>query len=719
MAIGTPPQPHAPGGWPERRPEAQQGAVESRERVREQLSSTRGSACGPLHFLASAELRSLVLVAVLMRPTSRIACLQRAMTTIPNPFRGIFINDTETATDLLYYEAIAKTVVGYIDGCGDKPISIGVHGDWGAGKSSVLKMVEAQVSPREDVLCLWFNGWQLEGFDDAKAALIETIVVELRDRRSGFEKVKELATDVLSSLDYLKLAKTAVKVGGTFVTGIPHPGLIGDAVGILKSAANLLSGGEDSEVAESIAKSTGLLEQAKSGKKVPEEMKEFREAFKALLDAAKIKRLVVLIDDLDRCLPETVIATLEAIRLFLFAEKTAFVIGADEQMVEYSVKRHFPDFQRSGLPDSYARYYLEKLIQVPFRIPALGAVETQCYVTLVMAEAILSQPENKPAFAKLAELAKTTITRPWAAQPIEAAQIDQITKGEVAVPLKEAIALSTQLYRILSDGTKGNPRLIKRFLNAVLIRYAIAVERQLAGEIKFPQLAKVMLAERFHPTFFDQLVNELAQDSSGTGRVVLLKFVESGDDKTVQKDLNADQKKLLHEWKLDCHLATWAKVQPPLSDEDLRPYIFVTRDRKQSIFGYGAAAHLNSLIEKLCGDTYAVAAAKNEVVALNAKDAMDVAQNLKATAQASGEIKNKPRGFDGLVSVCALKPETRPVLLNLLRNLDPAQVGAWAWPELKSLSDDPALKADAVALEQTWSTQGNEKLTKAIKAFPR
>lgn len=671
-------------------------------------------------FLASAELRSPDFVAVLMLPASRIACLQRAMTTIPNPFRGIFINDTETATDLLYYDAIAKTVVGYIDGSGDKPISIGVHGDWGAGKSSVLKMVEVQFTPREDVLCLWFNGWQLEGFDDAKAALIETIVVELRDRRSGFEKVKELATDVLKSLDYLKLAKTAVKVGGTFVTGVPHPGLIGDAVGVLKSAATLLNGdGEKGEVAKSIAESTGLLEQAKSGKKVPEEMKEFREAFKALLDAAKIKRLVVLIDDLDRCLPETVIATLEAIRLFLFAEKTAFVIGADEQMVEYSVKRHFPDFQRSGLPDSYARYYLEKLIQVPFRIPALGAVETQCYVTLVMAEAILNQPENKSAFAKLAELAKTTITRPWAAQPIEAAQIDQITKGEVAVPLKEAIALSTQLYRVLSDGTKGNPRLIKRFLNAVLIRYAIAVERQLAGEIKFPQLAKVMLAERFHPAFFDQLVNELAQDSSGTGRVALLKFIESGDDKTASKDLSSDQKMLLDEWKLDSHLATWGKVQPPLSDEDLRPYIFVTRDRKQSIFGYGVAAHLNSLIEKLCGDTYAVAAAKNEVVALNAKDAMDVAQNLKATAQASGEIKNKPRGFDGLVSVCALKPETRPVLLNLLRNLDPAQVGAWAWPELKSLADDLALKADAIALEQTWSTQGNEKLKKAIKALPR
>lgn len=642
------------------------------------------------------------------------------MSTVPNPFRGVFINDSETATDLLYYEAIAKTVVAYVDHSGEKPISIGVHGDWGAGKSSVLKMVESQFASREEVLCLWFNGWQLEGFDDAKAALIETIVVELRDQRSKFAKVKDLAADVLKSWDYLKLAKTAVKVGGTFMTGIPHPGLIGDALCILKSTANLLTGeSEKGEIVKSLAEGTGLLEQAKSGKKVPEEMKEFRKGFKSLLEAAQITRLVVLIDDLDRCLPETAIATLEAIRLFLFAENTAFVIGADEQMIEYSVKRHFPDFQRSGLPDAYARYYLEKLIQVPFRIPALGAVETQCYITLVMAEAILNQPENKPAFAKLAELAKTTITRPWAAQPIEAAQIDQITKGEVSVPLKEAIALSTQLYRILSDGTKGNPRLIKRFLNAVLIRYAIAAERQLAGEIKFPHLAKVMLAERFHPTFFDQLVNELAHDGSGTGRVALLKPLETGDEKSTPKSASADQRKLLEEWKQDSRLSTWAKVHPPLFDEDLRPYIFVTRDRKQSIFGYGVAGHLNALIEKLCGDDYAVAAAKAEVVALNTKDAMDVAQNLKATAQASGDIKNKPRGVDGLESICANKPDTRPVLLNLLQNLDPTQLGGWAWPILKSLADDPTLKTDAVALEQVWTAQGNEKLKLAIKALPR
>ncbi|MEA2728231.1 MAG: hypothetical protein QOF70_2706 [Acetobacteraceae bacterium] len=74
-----------------------------------------------------------------------------------------------------------------------------------------------------------------------------------------------------------------------------------------------------------------------------------------------------------RRLPNTAIATLEAIRLFLFVERTAFVIGADEVMIEHSVREHFPDLPPSSGPASYARNYLEKLIQVPFRISAAAS----------------------------------------------------------------------------------------------------------------------------------------------------------------------------------------------------------------------------------------------------------------------------------------------------------------------------------------------------------
>ena len=80
---------------------------------------------------------------------------------------------------------------------------------------------------------------------------------------------------------------------------------------------------------------------------MPDEINAFRKAFDDLLDKADVKQLVVLIDDLDRCLPDTAIETLEAIRLFVFTSHTAFIVAADEAMIEYAVRKHFPD-----LPDA-------------------------------------------------------------------------------------------------------------------------------------------------------------------------------------------------------------------------------------------------------------------------------------------------------------------------------------------------------------------------------
>lgn len=60
----------------------------------------------------------------------------------------------------------------------------------------------------------------------------------------------------------------------------------------------------------------------------PKEIQALRDDFEETLEALGVT-LVVLIDDLDRCLPETTISTLEAIRLFLFLRNTAFVVAAD------------------------------------------------------------------------------------------------------------------------------------------------------------------------------------------------------------------------------------------------------------------------------------------------------------------------------------------------------------------------------------------------------
>src|SRR5207245_1812126 len=94
-----------------------------------------------------------------------------------------------------------------------------------------------------------------------------------------------------------------------------------------------------------------------------------------------------------------------------FTPRTAFIVAADEAMIEYSVRKHFPDLPDTTGPLSYARNYLEKLIQVPFRIPALGETETRIYVALLLIGAELG--ESDPQFTKLIAAARDRLKKPW------------------------------------------------------------------------------------------------------------------------------------------------------------------------------------------------------------------------------------------------------------------------------------------------------------------
>jgi predicted KAP-like P-loop ATPase len=113
----------------------------------------------------------------------------------------------------------------------------------------------------------------------------------------------------------------------------------------------------------------------------PKEIQALRTTFEETLDELGVT-LVVLIDDLDRCLPETTISTLEAVRLFLFLKNTAFVIAADNDMIKHAVRKHF-----EGVDDDVlVTNYFDKLIQVPIRVPPLGTQEVRSYLMLLFIE---------------------------------------------------------------------------------------------------------------------------------------------------------------------------------------------------------------------------------------------------------------------------------------------------------------------------------------------
>ena len=159
--------------------------------------------------------------------------------------------------------------------------------------------------------------------------------------------------------------------------GIPPAGLAGHLWGLGK---NLLGGHIDGdtakaagEVAKEVGEEFGGLLAAKPDTSPPKEIHALRDNFEEILQEMGVT-LVVLIDDLDRCLPETTISTLEAIRLFLFLDNTAFVIAADDAMIKHAVRKHF-----DGVTDDLVTNYFDKLIQVPVRVPPLGTQEVRAY----------------------------------------------------------------------------------------------------------------------------------------------------------------------------------------------------------------------------------------------------------------------------------------------------------------------------------------------------
>ena len=187
----------------------------------------------------------------------------------------------------------------------------------------------------------------------------------------------------------------------------------------------------------------------------------------------------------------------EAVRLFMFSKSTAFVIAADEAMIEYAVRNHFPDLPeddniRTGF--EYSKRYLEKLIQVPFRIPALGEIESGMYITLLLIGSCLK--EDSPEFDKLLAVAIDKMKKPWENLGFTNEQI-KVALGETFTSVTNEITVSNQIADILAKNTQGNPRKIKRFINMLLLRDKIATARGFGDSIQIPILAKMMLAEYF------------------------------------------------------------------------------------------------------------------------------------------------------------------------------------------------------------------------------
>ncbi|MFH0921060.1 MAG: P-loop NTPase fold protein, partial [Fibrobacterota bacterium] len=270
-------------------------------------------------------------------------------------------SDNETIQDLLGFQVHADLIKKVIIDKSILPMTVGVFGDWGGGKTSIMRMLERDLSPDnysapeekakyEKIACLYFNGWVFEGYEDAKTAILSSVLLSLSEHKRFGPKVRDKAMELFKSVDLMKAAKfglkeIAIPSVAAYLTG--GMSLIPEITKSLKALAGIKNEKDRDESAPADADADKIkvpwddfIKKSNSVETMID-VKSFRCRFKKMLDDCDIDNLVVLIDDLDRCSPERIIDNLEAIKLFLNVEGTAFVIGADRRIIRHAINYRY------------------------------------------------------------------------------------------------------------------------------------------------------------------------------------------------------------------------------------------------------------------------------------------------------------------------------------------------------------------------------------------
>ncbi len=506
--------------------------------------------------------------------------------------------DNETTKDLLNYDVHCNLLKAYLSDVNILPLTVGVFGDWGSGKSSIMRMLESKFQNDDKILTIYFNSWLFEGYEDAKISILENIILELSKHEHLSSQAKRKILGLLSRIDYMKIASDGIKKYGKNIIDIIATGGIGTAI---EAGFSMLN----KEKIEEISKE-GFSDFDKYIKEEQENtskttIKSFKEDFAELISLTDFDSVVIFIDDLDRCMPERVVDTLEAIKLFLSVNKTAFVIGADERILKHSISMHLQlhtfNNDSSYLYDSeqIVTDYIEKLIQVPYHIPKMSPAEIESYINLLFCSIKLENEELKKIYEKYLEFRKSDFYTAFSL-----GHIKDIVSLDQKEDLSRMLQISHQMSLMITNVLKGNPRQIKRFLNTFVLRKKLAQVANL--NIDDFILIKLMLLEYFDAKLFKKINDSQAENEGIAKELQLLEsvFIDGVEIKESQE--------ILKEWERE-QIQNWIKIEPRIGEEDLRDYFWLTRDKTGSTL---SDVHMvNPIIQKyymqlLEGDEYLV-----------------------------------------------------------------------------------------------------------------
>jgi hypothetical protein len=331
------------------------------------------------------------------------------------------------------FDQYASSLVSII--MGSQPqFTIGIFGGWGTGKTTLMQMMYEMLQDDEhnkNAVPVWFNAWLYEREEHlAIVPLLSTILEELKGR----PELNSLKNKVSDAKDY-----------------------------VLKTFSFDLD-----------------VVQIDPGKAIEEDGTIYYNKFKQIEDeiqkASRKKdiRIIVFIDDLDRCAPDKVLEVLESIKIFLGIKGFIYVLGLSQEVIETCINKKYEGLHIKGSD------YVKKIIQIPFSIPDWRDEELEEYVGYLTEE--LEDPYKK---------------------------------------------LFSEMKQLVVDGLENNPREIKRFINSYIATQEVFKKDNLDPylllllkifQFKWPAFYNAIFDYKGDSEFYDDIIKSIEDEKFESAR---------------------------------------------------------------------------------------------------------------------------------------------------------------------------------------------------------
>ena len=350
--------------------------------------------------------------------------------TAPLQAQAILIDDVEEAPTHDFI-SLSKTIANLIRNS-TPHFTIGIYGEWGTGKTTLMKSIESNLHGTlsleggKKILPLWFNAWKYEREDNlATVSLLKTVGYAI----AGHQRFDTLSKTIFRGLTIV-------------------------SKDMMQHIAMQVVDNQNSINDEQMDQKMDYLNKLYRDSVYYEGLDKIKEEMRAIRAQDPECRIVVFIDDLDRCTPNKALEVLESIKLFLDIEGFVFVIGLSHKTVTQLISHAYLSTGIKG------EDYIKKIIQIPIKIPS------------------------------------------WSKESI----IDLIENAVAPRLNSDYTKFLTQNSGMIAKVIDYNPRQLKRFINNVIIAFETFASKEGSPEIQFNEIFLVKILKSKWPDFYREFV---------------------------------------------------------------------------------------------------------------------------------------------------------------------------------------------------------------------